>query len=302
MRSLLGSLAVAALLAGSLWAPPASQGTTPRMPDSEAVLIPAGAARLGSEDREKGYGYVIGGEAAWKWRWFASERQRETTLKPYWIDLTLVTQRPYAAFVHAAGHRAPFISAADYQRQGFLVHPYSEVRPYLWRERRPPQGLAEHPVVLVSHGDAQAYCAWRGQLQGRTCHLPSEDQWEKAARGGDGRYFPWGSRWEPERLNTQERGPYRTTPVKAYPQGRSPYGLFDMAGNVFEWTATPGQPGEMILKSCSWDDLGGICRAAARHDRPADSRHILIGFRCACEAHPTEAGSATPHGATRRRN
>jgi formylglycine-generating enzyme required for sulfatase activity len=57
-----------------------------------------------------------------------------------------------------------------------------------------------------------------------------------------------------------------------------------MAGNVFQWTATPGRPGRFILKGCSWDDLGGICRAAARHDRPAASRHILIGFRCRCAA------------------
>ena len=73
----------------------------------------------------------------------------------------------------------------------------------------------------------------------------------------------------------------RTEP-QPYPGGRTPQGLYDMAGNLFQWTATPGRPGRNILKGCSWDDAGGICRGAARHGRKKESRHILIGFRCAC--------------------
>jgi formylglycine-generating enzyme required for sulfatase activity len=245
----------------------------------ELALIPGGPALVGSDAAERAFGYAIGGEAARRFRWYDREQpRREVTLPAFLIDWALVTQEQFGAFVRATGHRVPFISEAEYREQGFLVHPYEEVLPYLWYTDRPPAGKAEHPVVLVSQPDAEAFCRWRG------ARLPTEEEWEKAARGGDGRYFPWGNAWEPGRLNTAERGPLATTPARAYPRGRSPYGLFDMAGNVFQWTATPGRPGRFILKGCSWDDAGGICRAAARHDRPAASRHILIGFRCVCEA------------------
>jgi formylglycine-generating enzyme required for sulfatase activity len=247
------------------------------------VRIPAGEAWLGSDDREKGYGYAMGGAAAWQGQWFRSERRRRVRLPGYDLEETPVTQGAYARFVAATGQRAPHIGAAEYRAQGFLVHGYEEVRPYLWQQGRPPAGRGEHPAVLVSHADAAAYCAWRGRVAGRACRLPTEDEWELAARGTDGRYYPWGNAWEPERVNTQERGPYGTTPVRAHPRGRSPYGLYDMAGNVFEWTASSDTPGKAILKGGSWDDLGGICRAAARHERPVESRHILIGFRCLCE-------------------
>lgn len=250
---------------------------------AELLRVPAGPARLGSDDREKGYGYAVGSAAAWRGQWFAGERARTVRLPAFDMDATPVTQAAYARFVAATGHRAPHIGEAAYREQGFLVHPYDAVRPYLWRGGEPPPGRGEHPVVLVSQGDSAAFCRWRGAQARRTCRLPTEDEWEKAARGADGRYYPWGNRWEPGRVNTAERGPFGTTPVRAHPQGRSPYGLYDMAGNVFEWTATPGAPGEFVLKGCSWDDAGGICRAAARHDRPAASRHILIGFRCLCE-------------------
>ena len=270
------------------------------------VPIPGGTGWLGSGEREKGFGYTLGGEAAWRGRWFHSERRRQVTLPPFRMDRTLVTQQAYARFVTATGRRTPFISRAGYIAQGFLVHPYASVLPYLWRggiSPRPPAGREAHPVVLVSQGDAAAYCQWRGRSSARdnmaggytgrnktgsACRLPSEDEWEWAARGSDRRYFPWGFSWEPARVNTSERGPYGTTPVLAYPGGRTPTGLHDMAGNVFQWTSTPaaglGQTGRIILKGCSWDDLGGICRAAARHGRPAKSRHILIGFRCLCAA------------------
>lgn len=252
--------------------------------EAETILVPRGPAVLGSDEAEKAFGYEIGGAAARRWKWFDRERRREIELPAYRIDLTLVTQDAYGQFVRATGHPVPYISDAEYQHQGFLVHPYEEALPYLWHTDRPPERLSRHPVVLVSQPSAETYCGWRGTDEHQVCRLPTEDEWEKAARGTDGRYFPWGNAWEPHRLNSEETGPYRTTPVKRYPTGRSPFGLYDMAGNLFQWTATPGRPGRMILKGCSWDDLGGICRSAARHDRKARSRHILFGFRCMCEA------------------
>ena len=114
-----------------------------------------------------------------------------------------------------------------------------------------------------------AYAAW---LSGRTGHrwsLPTEAQWEKAARGVDGRRFPWGNEFDAARLNSHDAGPFDTMPVGRFPTGASPFGVFDMAGQVFEWTSTAGTRGRSIVKGGSWDDKGcGVCRIAARHGRP----------------------------------
>ncbi|MFQ5464421.1 MAG: formylglycine-generating enzyme family protein [Thermodesulfobacteriota bacterium] len=250
----------------------------------EQVFVPGGAATLGSDAAEKALGYAIGGAGARKWRWFDSEARRTVEVEDFYIDRYPVTQAQYYIFVKETGHRRPFISEADYERQGFLVHPYASVRPYLWSdEGQPPAGKLDDPVVLVSLDDAREYCRWRDRFHpGRTFRPPTEDEWEKAARGADGRYFPWGYRWDDNRANIGRSGPQGTTPVTRYDSGQSPYGAYDMAGNVFEWTSTGAGPGtgRRILKSCSWDDMPGICRGAARHGRPGASRHILIGFRC----------------------
>ncbi|MFQ5736564.1 MAG: formylglycine-generating enzyme family protein [Thermodesulfobacteriota bacterium] len=256
--------------------------------DIEQVLVPGGAAALGSDAKEKAYGYAIGGEGARRWRWFDAEAQRRVFVDDFYIDMYPVTQAQYYVFVRETGHAPPFISERDYRRQGFLVHPYTEVAPYLWRKlaegMAPPAGRLDDPVVLVSVDDAMDYCRWRGGFYPeRTFRLPYEDEWEKAARGDDGRYFPWGDTWDDTRANIGRSGPNGTSPVYRYDSGRSPYGVYDMAGNIFEWTGTVAGKGQgrHILKSCSWDDMPGICRAAARHSRPKGSRHILIGFRCA---------------------
>jgi len=93
-------------------------------------------------------------------------------------------------------------------------------------------------VVYVTWPDAVAYCHWLTKTTGRTYRLPTEAEWEKAARGTDGRIYPWGNEWDPKLVNTAEGDLRDTTPVGAYPAGASPYGLLDMAGNVWEWCAT----------------------------------------------------------------
>ncbi len=95
------------------------------------------------------------------------------------------------------------------------------------------------PVVGVSWYEAVAYCQWLSAKTSWTYRLPTEAEWEKAARGTDGRRYPWGSDWDTTKCNNSEKGPKRTTPVGEYsPGGDSPYGVGDMAGQVWEWCST----------------------------------------------------------------
>ncbi len=258
----------------------------------EMLRIDAGPFWVGSDAGERALADRLSSPAVREARWFDAELPRQrATLPTFCIDRLLVTQARYARFVAATGHRPAGISRPQYVEQGFLVHDYErEVAPYLWQGGQPPARLADHPVVLVSARDAEAYCRWRDPM----LRLPSEAEWEKAARGADGRIFPWGDAWDPARLNSAARGPGSTTPVTRYPAGASPYGLLDAVGNVFQWTGTPLPDGRRLLKGCAWDDEAGLCRPAFRHGRPPGSRHILIGFRCA-----RSAGDAAAPGPVR---
>lgn len=139
--------------------------------------------------------------------------QHKVSLPAYEIDKYPVTNAQYAQFVAATHHRAPLD----------------------WKQGKIPDNKVTHPVTMVSWYDAKAYCEWAGK------RLPSEAEWEKAARGTDGRRWPWGDLMDPSRINTYYNVG-STTPVTDYPKAASPYGLFDMAGNVSEWTATEFRP------------------------------------------------------------
>ena len=258
--------------------------------DPAMVEIPAGNFIMGSDRRERDYAYTIGSEAARKFRWYDRwELNRKSSYLPtYYISRTLTTQKDYQQFVLATGHRPPSITESEYRQQGYLVHPYGEVEKYIWSRgagnTRPQynDGLALHPVVLVSYSDAESYCRWQGSSRGVDYRLPTEADWEKAARGQSGNYFPWGDQLDPSLLNFSYiyQG---TTVVGTFVDGISPFGVLDMAGNVFEWTRTPFSADKMTLKGGgSWDDRGGISRAASRHGRIHTARHILFGFRCVC--------------------
>ena len=266
--------------------------------DGEFAWIPAGEFISGSDRPERDYGYRLSAETAAagnparvdaiarglrQSQWFEGEHNRqEETLTGYCLAKHPVTNAGYLEFVEDAGHRIPDILASDYRAQGFLVHPYRKVEEFLWREGIYPEGEADHPVVLVSYDDAVAYAQWRGDRDGARYRLPTETEWEKAARGEDGRYFPWGNGWETGATNVAQGGPLHTSSVGDFPLSRSIYGIEDMAGNVFEYTSTLLQRNGRtvsVMKGCSWDDLPGFCRAAYRHTRPIESRHILFGFR-----------------------
>ncbi len=257
-----------------------------------SVEVPAGPFIAGSSEAERNDAYCLderayGSPITRAQGWYEGERPRgpETT-RAFAITRTPITNRQYAAFVAASGHRAPDIDWATWASYG-LIHPWSRTRRHAWTDGKPPAGREDHPVVLISQADARAYAAWLSQQTGARWRLPSELEWEKAARGTDGRAFPWGEDFDASRLNSHDAGPFDTSPVGAHPRGASPYGLLDAAGQVYEWTSSEAGAGRALVKGGSWDDRGcGVCRPAARHGRPVDLRHILIGFRLVRETHP----------------
>lgn len=256
------------------------------LPVPELVQVPEGPFIRGSDRGEREAAYRLD-EAAYghsvtrKNDWYESEFDRGTvSLSAYEISKTLITNAQYAAFVAATGHRAPDVDQDTWRGYG-LIHPFSRTRRHAWQGNGLPKGRADHPVVLVSHADARAYAAWLSRETGKRWRLPTEAEWVKAARGTDGRRFPWGESYDPTRLNSHDRGPFDTLSVDAFLSGASPFGMLDPAGQVFEWTATMARgDGRYIVKGGSWDDKGcGICRPAARHSRPETLKHILVGFR-----------------------
>ena len=239
---------------------------------------------MGSTPAEREAAYQLD-EAAYghsrtrKWRWYEGETRSFPDLPEYEITKTPVTNSQYRKFLLSTGYRSPDVSKTEWADYG-LIHPYKRTRRHAWHGTDFPSMRDDHPVVLVSADDAMAYARWVSLETGQQWRLPTEQEWEKAARGDEGRMFPWGNGFDSLRLNSHDSGPFDTVPVGQYPKGNSPYGLIDAAGQVFEWTSTKAKAQRYIVKGGSWDDRGcGMCRPAARHSRPAYLKHILIGFR-----------------------
>lgn len=255
------------------------------IPVPEVVEIPAGAFIAGSDRAEREAAYRLD-EAAYghsrtrQGRWYEGERPRgRLSVSAFAITRTPITNAQYTAFIRDSKRPAPDVDPLVWAGYG-LIHPWSRTRRHAWSGKSFPEGRGEHPVVLVSFDDAVAYAAWLSRKTGWRWRLPTEIEWEKAARGLDGRRFPWGDRFDPGRLNSHDSGPFDTVPVGRFPNGASPFGLLDAAGQVFEWTQTPTGKGTFVVKGGSWDDRGcGVCRPAAGHGRPRALKHILIGFR-----------------------
>jgi formylglycine-generating enzyme required for sulfatase activity len=171
--------------------------------------------------------------------------------------------------------------------------------PRVWKGRTYPERLGRHPVADVSWHDARAYCEWLSQKTGRPYRLPTEAEWEKAARGTDGRVYPWGDEFDTVKCNSDEDHILGTTPVGQYsPGGDSPYGAADMVGNVWEWCSTlerkyPYRPddredldaeGERVLRGGSFYQDRSVVRCAYRISHYPDLRLDHFGFRVAISA------------------
>jgi len=229
---------------------------------NEMIVIPAGDFIRGTNDR------------------LADEGPEHVVhLDEYFIDKFEVTNLQYKRYIDDVGRRAP-------------EH---------FDERQVPEGKADHPVTFVSWKNAQTYCQWAGK------RLPTDQEWEKAARGLDARTFPWGNEFEMHNANTPVRWETLgeegdTSPVGAFAAGKSPYGLYDVSGNVWEWTDAwyMAYPNNMrqtenygkkyrTLKGGSWWDCSfykcGI--SAPVYNRSFFNpkvKNSSFGFRCAKDA------------------
>lgn len=190
--------------------------------------------------------------------------QRYVELEAFEISRGPVSCAEYLAFVLATDHPTP---------------------PY-WGGDEPPHELSDHPVAEVSYNDARAYCRWLGTATDHIFRLPSEAEWEHAARGNARRTFPWGDRWEPGGCNIAASA---TTPVGSYQRDTSPFGCVDMAGNVEEWTSSvyrpytvPTAPADrniIVVRGGSWRSDIAHARCTSRQARDARAADAARGFR-----------------------
>jgi len=243
----------------------------------ETVLVPAGPFLMGStEDNELARDN--------------EHPQHQVELDAFRIGRHPVTKAQYARFMEDEGYenQACWTEAGWAWREGEDV-----AQPRYWEDARWNQ--PDHPVVGVSWYEAVAYCRWLSEVVGQEFRLPTEAEWEKAARGEHGREWPWGNEFDPQKANTSESGLRHTTPVGQYsPDGDSPYGAADMAGNVWEWCSTlrrdyPYQPddgredieagGGRVLRGGSWYYNLDFARCAFRLRSFPVTRDGFIGFR-----------------------
>jgi len=235
----------------------------------------------------------------------ADEHPRRLAVAPFRLMRTEVTNARFAAFVAATGYR----SDAERAGTGWVWRGHwGRVAGADWRHPFGPdstiKGRDDHPVVQVSASDAAAFCAFHG------LRPPSEAEWEYAARGPDWRRYPWGDD-PPEAADGTRRANFgtvaccaadaadgfaTTAPVGRFPTGASPFGLLDMAGNVWEWTASRRKSdGKVILKGGGWGNNPWALRIGIRHGNPPDIGLDHVGIRCAGDSKPGAApGTAAP--------
>jgi len=264
----------------------------PRIPDPrdlEAMIhIPAGEFLMGTSPEQ--VEQLLRKHPNWNAKWFEKERpQRRVYLDEYWIDKYPVTNSQYQQFIADGGYS----QKGGWSQDGWRWRQAkNRTAPRYWDDLQ--FNKPNYPVVGVTFYEAEAYARWAGK------RLPTGAQWEKAARGMDGRIYPWGDAFDPNRCNCSEgEFPMSTTSVGIYPLGVSPSGVWDMAGNVWEWCADwyaddyyqksparnprgPNSGKYRLLRGGSWGHFvpNGL-RVASRDRYIPEFRLIYIGCRCA---------------------
>jgi formylglycine-generating enzyme required for sulfatase activity len=236
------------------------------LPAVKLIEIPAGEFWMGSDPPE-------GGE---------NERpRRKLATAAYRIGELPVTNADFAPFV-----------PGGYAERGFwtdegwaFIAAHSIRSPRFWDDRAWAHYLSpEQPIVGVSWYEADAFA------RSRRLRLPSEAEWERAARGDDGRRFPWGDEWRPD-FAAHRGGPRQTLPAGHFAQNVSPYGARDCAGNVWEWCSDEYAPGLRSARGGSWNAHPPQLRCASRNAWPPWARYSNLGFRAACGSGPSGAAS-----------
>jgi formylglycine-generating enzyme required for sulfatase activity len=225
-------------------------------------------------------------------------------VEEFFIGRFPVTNEDYARFVRATGHPAPAVRTLPRIGAAEREELFKELSaPYEWDGGNPPHGREGHPVVLVRYDDCASYCRWLSDELGRAVRMPTDAEWEKAARGGlEGRRYPWGDEIDASRCNYLADGGKKTNsstkPAGTYPPNG--YGLFEMAGNVWEWVTDWYDPGYRaadgardpqgppvgsmrLVRGGSWVcENVDMLRCAYRHRVPDDTYAPSIGFRIVC--------------------
>ncbi len=247
------------------------------------IELAPGLAVLGSTEAERlqaSRDYGPGGDLLFR----TEAAARRAHVHGFRLDRSPVSNAAYAELVPACGvippdseSITPSVWAQLAQRFGLRAS-FAEVTRFLWSTvGQPPVGRGEHPMVLLSYDEAAFYCAWRG---GR---LPTDIEWERAARGRIGNIYPWGPAFDPFRANVALRGAGDTLELGMRPTGNTAEGFTDLGGHVLEWTSTraQGRDRHVVVKGNGWDGRGGYGRGAASRVLPVDQRDINLGFRCA---------------------
>jgi formylglycine-generating enzyme required for sulfatase activity len=242
---------------------------TPQITSGEMVLIPAGEHLFGTDDSQ------IDREGL-------AHPEQKGNLPAFWIDKYEVTNKDYLDFAI----KTQYVGEGDKEGRSW--------RTFFTAEK------AFFPVVYITWSDAAAYC----KAQGR--RLPTEFEWEKAARGTDGKRYPWGNQWENNKSNTYEAGLMQPAAVAQYPGDVSTYGAHDMLGNVQEWTDSWFKPYKgNTKKNENWGERWRVVRGlsygfygsrGSLASRSASLPNALYnyGFRCAKDATPEEAAKGAP--------
>ena len=271
------------------------------------VLVKAGSFTMGS--KKKDIKQLIGNFPDFEPKLLEREiPEHDVFLKTFKISKYPITNSDYSEFIQDT----KYITTAEKEGTGFVFDPkFRVVKKATWEHPFGPnsnlKNKEKHPVVQVSWFDALAFCKWLTEKTGKKYRLPTEAEWEKAARGTSGRIFPWGNKWKPSFCNSEYRFKETTTVDYFEKNNISPFGCTDMCGNVFEWTSTtigntepwpskysyPYNPDDgrenlklktrRIAKGGSYSRDWIYCRNTFRFaDKPKD-RYSAQGFRVVCK-------------------